>query len=49
MITPRWVKTRSQPIAVEDVIAYLMQALDIQISGSRVVEIGNGRLSPNCH
>ena len=40
MITPRWVKTRSQPIAVEDVIAYLMQALDLQISGSRVVEIG---------
>ena len=40
MITPRWVKTRSQPIAVEDVIAFLMQALDIQISGSRVVEIG---------
>jgi uncharacterized protein YbjT (DUF2867 family) len=40
MITPRWVKTRSQPIAVEDVIAYLMQALDIQISGSSIVEIG---------
>jgi uncharacterized protein YbjT (DUF2867 family) len=40
MITPRWVKTRSQPIAVEDVVAYLMQALDIQISGSGVVEIG---------
>jgi len=34
MITPRWVKTRSQPIAVEDVIAYLVQALDIQIGGS---------------
>jgi uncharacterized protein YbjT (DUF2867 family) len=40
MITPRWVKTRSQPIAVEDVIAYLVQALDIQISGSSIVEIG---------
>lgn len=40
MITPRWVKTRSQPIAVEDVIAYLMRALDIQISGSITVEIG---------
>ena len=40
MITPRWVKTRSQPIAVEDVIAYLMRALDIQISGSTTVEIG---------
>lgn len=40
MITPRWVKTRSQPIAVEDVIAYLMRALDIEISGSTTVEIG---------
>jgi uncharacterized protein YbjT (DUF2867 family) len=40
MITPRWVKTRSQPIAVEDVIAYLMRALGIQISGSNIVEIG---------
>ena len=40
MITPRWVNTRSQPIAVEDVIAYLMRALDIQISGSTTVEIG---------
>src|SRR5271165_924245 len=40
MITPRWVKTRSQPIAVEDVIAYLMQALYSQISGSGIIEIG---------
>ncbi len=40
MTTPRWVRTRTQPIAIEDVIAYLMQALDIQISGSRIVEIG---------
>jgi uncharacterized protein YbjT (DUF2867 family) len=40
MITPRWVKTRSQPIAIEDVIAFLVQALDIQISGGTTVEIG---------
>ena len=40
MITPRWVNTSSQPIAIEDVIAYLMQALDIQIGGSKVFEIG---------
>ena len=40
MTTPRWARTRTQPIAIEDVIAYLMQALDIQISGSRIVEIG---------
>jgi uncharacterized protein YbjT (DUF2867 family) len=40
MITPRWVKTRSQPIAVEDVIDYLEQALDLEICGTRIVEIG---------
>jgi uncharacterized protein YbjT (DUF2867 family) len=40
MITPRWVRTRTQPIAVEDVIAYLIQALDVKIDGSRVFEIG---------
>lgn len=40
MITPRWVKTLTQPIAIEDVIAYLLQALDLEISGSRIFEIG---------
>ena len=40
MITPRWVTTRTQPIAVEDVIAYLMQALDLKINGSSIIEIG---------
>jgi len=40
MTTPRWVRTKTQPIAIEDVIAYLMQALDIELDGSRIVEIG---------
>jgi len=40
MITPRWVNTSTQPIAVEDVIAYLKQVLDLEINGSRVIEIG---------
>jgi uncharacterized protein YbjT (DUF2867 family) len=40
MITPRWVKTRAQPIAIEDVIAYLMQALDSDIAESKIFEIG---------
>ena len=40
MITPRWVKTRSQPIAVEDMVAYLKQALDLEMGGSRIIEIG---------
>jgi uncharacterized protein YbjT (DUF2867 family) len=40
MTTPTWVKTRTQPIAVEDVIAYLVEALDVTAEGSRVFEIG---------
>ena len=40
MITPRWVNTRTQPIAIEDVIAYLMQALALKVNGSRIFEIG---------
>ena len=40
MITPRWVKTKTQPIAIEDIISYLMQALDVQMDESRIIEIG---------
>jgi uncharacterized protein YbjT (DUF2867 family) len=40
MITPRWVKTRCQPIAVDDVIAYLVAALASPESIGRVFEIG---------
>jgi uncharacterized protein YbjT (DUF2867 family) len=40
MITPRWVNTSTQPIAVKDVVAYLKQAQDLEINGSRIIEIG---------
>jgi uncharacterized protein YbjT (DUF2867 family) len=40
MITPRWVRISAQPIAIEDVIAYLMAALDVKVDGSAVFEIG---------
>ena len=40
MITPRWVKTPTQPIAIEDVIAYLLQAIELEVSESRIFEIG---------
>lgn len=39
MITPRWVETRCQPIAIGDVLAYLVAALGDD-SGSHVYEIG---------
>ena len=37
---PRWVSVPAQPIAVDDVLAYLIAALDVPLSGSRVFEIG---------
>jgi len=40
MITPRWVRICAQPIAIEDVIAYLMAALDVEVDGSAISEIG---------
>src|SRR5690349_14929469 len=40
MVTPRWVSTPSQPIAIEDVLDYLVAALDLPQSGSRIYEIG---------
>jgi uncharacterized protein YbjT (DUF2867 family) len=40
MIIPRWVRTRAQPIAIEDVIAYLVAALEVETSESQVYEIG---------
>ncbi len=43
MVTPRWVDTKVQPIAVRDVLSYLELALAVGPSG--IVEIGTGVLS----
>ncbi len=40
MITPRWVTTRSQPIAIANVLDYLATCLDLPASIGRVFEIG---------
>jgi len=42
MVTPRWVRTPCQPIAIEDVLEYLLAALDLPLEAgeSRVYEIG---------
>ncbi len=40
MVTPRWVDTPAQPIAVDDLLAYLLEALDLGGEESRVFEIG---------
>jgi uncharacterized protein YbjT (DUF2867 family) len=40
MITPRWVRTRTQPIAVDDLICYLVGVLGHPDALGRVFEVG---------
>ena len=40
MVTPRWVRTKTQPIAVADVVRYLVGVLDAPVEGSRSFDIG---------
>ena len=40
MVCPRWVFTRIQPIAIGDVLSYLVAALKTPESAGRVIEIG---------
>jgi uncharacterized protein YbjT (DUF2867 family) len=42
LLLPRWVVSRAQPIAIEDVLAYLVAALDLnlELGESRLFEIG---------
>ena len=40
MVTPRWVHTLAQPIAIKDVIEYLIAALDAPLGRSLILEIG---------
>jgi len=40
MVCPKWVETKAQPIAVEDVLDYLLCAFDFPESESRIFEIG---------
>jgi len=40
MVAPRWVHTPAQPIAIEDVLAYLLQAEAKPCTGHQIYEIG---------
>jgi uncharacterized protein YbjT (DUF2867 family) len=40
MVAPRWVRTLAQPIAIDDVIAYLQAGLEVDLDSSTVFEIG---------
>ncbi|HSL06322.1 MAG TPA: SDR family oxidoreductase [Nitrospiraceae bacterium] len=40
MLTPRWVKGKAQPIAIDDLLDYLVEALRIPTSKYRIYEVG---------
>ena len=40
MIIPRWVSTKAQPIAMRDILAYLAKAMESNIEGDQIFEIG---------
>ncbi len=40
MTTPKWVRSLAQPIAIEDVIQYLVLAVNLSLQKSQVFEIG---------
>ncbi|MCD0462816.1 SDR family oxidoreductase [Roseiconus lacunae] len=40
MITPRWVTTETQPIAIRDVLRYLVDCLTIPETAGRTIDIG---------
>jgi len=40
MTTPTWVSVRTQPIAIEDVLSYLLESMEIPLEASEIHEIG---------
>lgn len=44
MITPKWVDTYAQPIAVDDVISYLYSALYLKYDKNLIVDIGSSKM-----
>jgi uncharacterized protein YbjT (DUF2867 family) len=45
-VLPDWLDTPSQPIAADDVVAYLLEAAEIELDGSAVFEIGGADRVP---
>jgi uncharacterized protein YbjT (DUF2867 family) len=40
MVTPRWVRSRTQPIALDDIVAYLVRLPELTIPGNAIFEAG---------
>lgn len=40
MVTPKWVKTETQPIAIRDVLRYLIECIEVEETEGRTIDIG---------
>ncbi len=45
MITPKWVRTKTEPIGIDDVLSYLEASVEINQPQVLLVDIGAGKLS----
>jgi uncharacterized protein YbjT (DUF2867 family) len=45
MITPRWVRTKTQPIGIRDVLSYLEASIELEYDANLIVDIGAEELS----
>lgn len=45
MLTPLWVRTKTEAIGIEDVLSYLHQAVDLACDQDFVVDIGSGQIT----
>ncbi|MGL4555739.1 MAG: SDR family oxidoreductase, partial [Gemmataceae bacterium] len=46
MVTPSWVKTESQPVAIADVLHWLVRCLDVPETTGKTLEIGGPHVLP---
>jgi uncharacterized protein YbjT (DUF2867 family) len=44
LLTPKWVNTYAQPIAVDDVLRYLLSALTLEYDKNLIVDIGSQKM-----
>lgn len=44
MLTPRWVRSRSTPIALENLLIYLLGVARARVEGNPVFEVGSGEI-----
>lgn len=40
MVTPKWVKTETQPVAIRDVLRYLVQCIEVDETSGKTLDIG---------